>query len=372
MSERSVCFEALTGLGEVPEPLLRQLLREHGLDPAELGVDTERVGPEVLWELRERLPSDFVDAVHRIHDLSDPTGYDQLLSAYGGPLFLADGAAYTAAGFAAHAYLHRPDVFARAHGRRFIEALRRFQEFPGRLLIEPRWTPEAIGRVQGRLSAFFDERGRSSLCRIRPWNETGSRHFMISHGRHARTDDAVREVDGRASEVTLSWRPQQHDLVVYDMRTGRLRISAPDAHITREYVRVFGELLYGDPEWFAHGTVVSLVPLVEERCAVLTPTPGLLEVRWSNSRSPPASTTRLTVTFKGGGRVQGARRHPPRPGRLGSVAQGQAPMRFRSDGRWRADRVAGDWRRGDGVVRRYLELRGILCGPPAVPAEDVA
>src|SRR5690606_2828691 len=159
--------------------------------------------------------------------------------------------------------------FNRAHGRRFVEALRKFREFPGRLAVLPSYDAEALALVQERLAVFFHRRGRSALCRIRPWSERDNLHFMVSHGRCYRTDDAVYEAGGVCSEQTLMWRPQQHDLVVFDTRTGRLRVSAQDAQTLREYVCGFGQLLFGDPHWFVDGAVVSLDPLIHARQEVL-------------------------------------------------------------------------------------------------------
>lgn len=378
MIDRSPCFQAITGLQHLPDTLFRRLMDAHASGLAAAGIDTASADPLGLWAARDQLPASLVDTIHRIHDMSDDAGYDQLLSAAGGPLFVADSGDLPTVALAARTLLDRPDLFNRAHGRRFVEALRKFREFPGRLVAEPSLDDSALERAQRRFAAFFGRRGRSNLCRIRPWSESHTRNFMVSHGRTIRTDDAIHEIGGVCSETTLAWRPQQHDLVVFDERTGRLRVSAPDAHILREYVAGFGELLFGDEGWFGDGAVVSLAPLTQSRADVLRPSRGILGVRLVELEVGTRSDHCATITVKGEDVFRVLDEVRLDPAAHGPLLQAKLRLRIQSDGRWRTvsvgvpDRVTGDWRRDRGVVRRYLEERGFLAGPPSLPAEEAA
>jgi hypothetical protein len=372
MKEMSPSFEAISGLGVLPPTLLQRLLAPHAASLAAAGLDPSTIDAVALWNARERLPDGLVDSIHRIHDMSDDAGYDHLLSASGGPLFVSEGGVLPSIAVAARTLLDAPTLFNRAHGRRFVEVTRKFREFPGRTLQAPRelgpWMPE----VERRLSEFFLRRGRSGYCRIRPWTEGGNHHFLVSHGRCCRSDDAVYE-DG--TEHTLVWRPQQHDLVVYDPRTGRLRVSASDAPTLYEYVEGFGQLMFGDAGWFAHGAVVSLEPLLLARTEVLRPSRGLLAVKLVELEVGSRSEGLASLVLKGDDVARWLDETALDPSDHGPLRHAKIRLRVQSDGRWRTvsigvpDRVTGDWRREGAVVRQYLEERGFLAGPLPQVAE---
>lgn len=378
MPDHSPCFEAISGLRSLPETLFQRLLAPHADALARAGVDPIAADPGALWAARNELPVGLVDAIHRIHDMSDDAGYDQLLHAAGGPLFVAESGVLPTVAIATRALLDQPESFNRAHGRRFVEALRKFREFPGRLSMSPVLADTAVERAQERFAAFFHRRGRSALCRIRPWHEGQNLHVMVSHGRCYRTDDAVYEAGGVCSEHTLVWRPQQHDLVVLDARTGRLRVSAPDAHTLYEYVSGFGELLFGDPRWFVDGAVVSLDPLIHARSEVLRPTRGLLDVSLVELVVSSRSEGLEAMILRGADVARYLDKSRVDPAAEGPLVQAKLRLRSQQTGRWRTvtigvpDLVTGDWRHDGGVARRYLEERGFLAGPPVSPASEVA
>lgn len=373
--DNSVSLEALTGLAEIPASVMRRLLSQHGVALREAGLDPAALAAGDLWAHRDRLPTGLVDAFHRIHDMSDDAGYDQLLHAVGGPLFVADGGVLPSIAVAAQILVDHPAQFNRAHGRRFVEALRKFREFPGRLPVAPTLNPDAVRLAEQRFGKFFLERGRSAWCRIRCWHEGDSVHFMVSHGRCPRTDDAVYEAAGVPTEHTLVWRPQQHDLLLFDPRTGRLRISASDAPTLHEYLVGFGRLLFGDPRWFRDGPVVSLDPLIYARNDVLRPTPGVLAVRLTELEVGSRSENLASILLRGDDVARFLDESWLDPAAHGPLRQAKFRLRFASDGRWRSvgvgvpDRLTGDWRRDGAVVRRFLELRGLLAGPPPTESE---
>ncbi len=251
MSIPSPSFEAISSLRALPPPLFQRLLHAHGAALAGSGLDPNLLtDASQLWEARNQLPSSFIDIVHRLHDMSDAAGHDQLLGTANGPLFLAESNVLSPFALATQTYLERPEVFHRAHGRRYVESLRRFREFPGRTPTAISVCPIRLSSLEANFGATFELRRRTRHCRIRTWTEPDSHHFLVSHGSVHRTDETIEAREGHLHESMIEWRPQQHDLVVYDLRTGRLRISAPDAQTTQLYLEGFGETLFDDATWF--------------------------------------------------------------------------------------------------------------------------
>ncbi|MFN7146945.1 MAG: hypothetical protein ACK4YP_24435, partial [Myxococcota bacterium] len=187
---------------------------------------------------------------------------------------------------AATAFMDHPDLFERAHGRRLVQTMRGLTEFPGKA--RGRCGPVDVETLETRLGAHFDARGRSAHCRITMGTDGARTIFSVAHGCLVRSDEALTDeptVSGERTrplylpEHTVRYRPQRRDVVIFDADTGTLRIRAGDAATLNAYRRGFGELLHGDVEWFGHGQVVTLEPLVRQGQGVERPTPGLRAVR---------------------------------------------------------------------------------------------
>lgn len=366
MTLRSPCFEALTGLRFLPEPLLHRFLSRHADALTRAGVPLDAPDlPARLWELRSALPWELIDEAERIHDLGNAAGQDRLLAAIPGPLFVAEANGATPYAVATAAFCRYPEQFNVAHGRMLTEFRRRYRAFPGKAIAEPSVSPEAILTTQDKLGAAFEARNRSAMCRVRHWTEPGLLCFAISHGGAVRADDAVEDGHGAPSSTILTWRPMDTDVVLYDLAKGRLRVAAPDAITLRAYTLAFGELLFGDPEWFTVGRVVSLEPLLREGRRCLAPTRDLVEVRLVEGtielQGAWASYTHEDA-FDGLMALQDT--YP-----TGELRRAKLRMKFRSDGRWRSftlgvpDSLIGDWRRHGAVVMGFLEERGFIAGP---------
>jgi hypothetical protein len=59
-------------------------------------------------------------------------------------------------------------------------------------------------------------------------------------------------------------RPVQYDLVVYNIKTGELRVRANLVSERREYCRIFGEQLFGDAEFFPPSELFDLGAIHEQ------------------------------------------------------------------------------------------------------------
>jgi hypothetical protein len=210
------------------------------------------------------------------------------------------------------------------------------------------------------------------------WDDPSGLCFIVSHGGCRRLDDAVEDAPDGTREVTLPWRPRYHDLVVFDLRTGRLRVSAADAATTYAYLSEFGDLLAGDRCWFGSGQVVCLDPLLQDRGEALRPTLGLLEVRLAKIELGSLGVDGGSMTIDGANAFRTLDHAGVDPVAFGDLRTAKFRLKFASDRRERTvtlqvpDRVSGDWRRDGGVVRSFFEERGYLAGPPSEPQCEVA
>jgi hypothetical protein len=81
---------------------------------------------------------------------------------------------------------------------------------------------------------------------------------MRTHGGLFRTDGNITD---RLELSRLPWRPQKHDSVVYDVRTGILKVHARFEAERQVYRQTLGLALAADEDFFLAGACYTLEPL---------------------------------------------------------------------------------------------------------------
>lgn len=74
--------------------------------------------------------------------------------------------------------------------------------------------------------------------------------------------EASHREDGKSS--TEFYRPQQHDVLIYDTSIDELGVHAKTKGETKLYLSCFGRLVFGDEEYFPPADKFSLDPLIED------------------------------------------------------------------------------------------------------------
>lgn len=234
------------------------------------------------------LPVELADDLERIEDLADDRGATALQEAARRHGTHVHSLGLDPLEVAVRAFLDHRALFDSAHGRRLVETLRGTTEFVGREALAARDPEGALRALELDLGRQFDARARSAHCRITLARDQDRLVFTVAHGALVRADEALEDrpmlvceapAPVYLAERPLRYRPQRRDVVVYEAGAGRLRIRAGDAPTLHAYRRAFGELLFGQAEWFGNEPIVSLEPLVRLGAAVEAPTRGLREVK---------------------------------------------------------------------------------------------
>jgi hypothetical protein len=234
------------------------------------------------------LPVELADDLERIEDLADDRGATALQEAARRHGTHVHSLGLDPLEVAVRAFLDHRALFDSAHGRRLVETLRGTTEFVGREALAARDPEGALRALELDLGRHFDARARSAHCRITLARDEDRLVFTVAHGALVRADEALEDrpmlvceapAPVYLAERPLRYRPQRRDVVVYEAGAGRLRIRAGDAPTLHAYRRAFGELLFGQAEWFGNEPIVSLEPLVRLGAAVEAPTRGLREVK---------------------------------------------------------------------------------------------
>jgi hypothetical protein len=251
------------------EAALLRVLAEHAVPaPPDLKAWRHRLRTQP-----EAIAPELAETLRLIADMSDDQGHDLLVSSMG-PLFTPE--AKSGHDLAAHAWLEHRDLFLRTWSRRRHGRRGRFQEFTGR---EPRRMvhPEStlVAGLERWLGTAFEKRGATRHCRIRTYEHEDCVVLEIAHGRPLQSHAVIHlAADGDTWEDQLDLRRRQCDVVIYDNRTHRLRVSAPNAFTIRAYLQGVSEVLFDEVSWFVTDDIVCLQPLVVGADA-LAPTPGV-------------------------------------------------------------------------------------------------
>lgn len=255
----------------------------------------------LLTSSPDSLPPELVEALYGLKDLANDKGHDDLLSVgvpRPGPL--------SAQALALHALLEHPELYRHTLQGRSSRA-RSFRELPGRIHVPVRrFEPGELDQVADELGLDFQARGRSRHCRIEMITEHRTLSFQITHGRPTRQENSIVEETPQdpdrpflLHEGQTTYRPQQVDLVIYDPRTGHLKVQGRDATTMRQYARAFGQLLFRDPDWFRVGQVISLGPLAELGALALRPTPGIRSVELVQLKIAVPRQQKTDITLRG-------------------------------------------------------------------------
>lgn len=233
-------------------------LSPHGDD----GIDLVKLSG-VLMNPDENMPPQLVDALYLINEMATDEGMDALLDAVhrAGRSLKADASA-TPADIAVEVWLKWPDLLDRKHAENLITRPRSFEYFVGRAGAPQEVPPDDFTKrlsLQGQLDDWFDANRRGRGCRVLRFDRDGRLWFLVRHGMPVKREGSMK--DGKPDSVF--YRPEKHDVVVYDTGRDELGINASGKKEKRLYCQAFGAHLFGEPDYFPGDKKYTLDPLKE-------------------------------------------------------------------------------------------------------------
>lgn len=276
-------FSNLKRIQTVDKKYFRDLLRPFADDCKRFGLDLDHLTDDALFKFftafDTKTSGELLEVMHLLDDVAYEDGADRLRE-------LARARGHDLTGgrpdvdpreMAIRAYLFDRNLVLRVHDRLGYRKVTSFREFIGATAAAIKVPADAtLRRIEARFAAYFGQQDRGEFCEIRSYPEGTDVNFVIIHGkRYAR--ERVR--DERYRPKTLPFRPEKHDLVIYDNRTGRLKINAQYPAENDEYRRVFGELLFSGPKHFERTDVYDLSPLQRRGADALDCT-GIPGIQW--------------------------------------------------------------------------------------------
>jgi len=231
-------------------------LQQRGVPLPSSDTTAETLGLEalvsVLMSPAEDTPTALVDDFYLAHEMATPEAVDELLrAAESEGLRLRVGDRPTPADVAIQVLLvllADRNLLERKHAEQLLVRPRSFEHFQSEA--DPRplapITQRQLTLIEDELNSWFDSRKRGRGVRVLTWTKGSGVWFLIRHGDPYRREGAIDH--GRSASIL--YRPERHDVVVYDATSGELRIHAPSPKDKDQYRLLFGRHLFGSDNYF--------------------------------------------------------------------------------------------------------------------------
>jgi len=223
---------------------------------------------DILLNPDEGMPQPLVDALYYVNEMATTEGMDKLLSAAAGNgIELDAGAEMTPADVAVQVWLKDRGLFERQHAEQFLLRPRSFESFQSSELpgqeIQP--SPESLAALESDLDDWFETKKRGRGSRVFAYPRDGEVWFLVRHGQPFKREGILK---GKESS-SVYYRPEKHDVVVYNQALGELRVNAESKGEKDLYRAKFGLHLFGGENYFPDTAKYTLEPLRHDGEAAL-------------------------------------------------------------------------------------------------------
>lgn len=224
----------------------------------------------VLMMPTDDAPSDMVDALYFVHETASDHDLDELLAIAAKDNVLVDhDATSTVADIAVQIWIKEPALLKDRHAESIAFSHKSFMYFEGqdgtpRKFPDP--SPEQIENIQEAMNGWFYSHKRGRGCKVFVFRREHRVWVLIRHGLPMRREGGHQD-DGQTS--TQFYRPQQHDVLVYDEQRDEIGVHANTKGERELYLKTFGAALFENEDYFPFDKEFSLYPLIESGPAAL-------------------------------------------------------------------------------------------------------
>lgn len=215
----------------------------------------------VLLNPDESVPTDMVDALYYVHELSDEEGMDTLLDYLERHRVKIEiGSDRAPADVAMLVWLKDPDILKRQHAKGYAFRPHRFEHYRSRTRgVAPSGNEGLLISLQDHLDEWFEKRKRGRGCQIFTFESGDRLWIVIRHGEPFKREGSIRGGKS-ASEY---FRPEKYDVLIYETSTGTIAVNAKGIRLTSQYLYAVGVFFFGDGAFFPLKHEVTLTPLLQ-------------------------------------------------------------------------------------------------------------
>lgn len=227
-------------------------------------VDLEKLAT-VFLDPDPDMPRDLVESLNLVNEMATDEAMETILEAQGPRKFTLDvGDKPSPADVAVQTLLLNRLLLEELHNEHQLTRPRSFEYFVCEGDEPPKFTPpdkEQIAALEARLDDWYAKSKRGRGCKVIPFPKEGECWFLVRHGLPCKRESAM--VEGESSSVF--YRPQKHDVVVYDTSQGELRMNCCGKRELELFRKAFGLHLFGKEEFFPGTGKYRLKPLLKGR-----------------------------------------------------------------------------------------------------------
>ena len=217
------------------------------------GLDYEGL-VSVLLLPDENTPTELVDALYMVHEMATTEAMGGLLEAIeslppNDRFSLEDSPDPTPADVAVQVWLSAPQLLERKHSEQAVVGRRSFEyylssEAPAREFTLP--ARSKLERIERDLAGWFASKRRGEHVRVQMYPKGDEVWFVVRHGEPFRREGAQKG----AESSSVFYRPEKHDVLVYNWLIGELRVNASSKAEKDLYRRTFGLHVFGNEDHF--------------------------------------------------------------------------------------------------------------------------
>ncbi|TCZ63978.1 hypothetical protein [Roseicella aquatilis] len=234
--------------------------------PASTLIEIDYAGlADILMRPDAATPGDMVDALYYVQETASAEDMDQLLAAVRARgLMVTDDPAATPIDLAIDVWRVAPEVVRAHHAEAIAMRQQNFEYFgPGQPVrgAFPGIDAELRQRLESEFDDWFESHRRGRGCRMFVIRHTPMTWILVRHGQPTRREASQKDDGGVGTEF---YRPQRHDVLIFDERSGDLGVHASTKGERNLYLRTLGRHLFSGEEHFPPAGRFTLDPLIAD------------------------------------------------------------------------------------------------------------
>ncbi len=205
---------------------------------------------QILITSDDATPDELAEALYYINEVSTEDGADAILEYLERepPLFPINQNT-SPADLALQVWMVLPDVVKRISGNLLSTSKRAFDYYKTSRNPVPDFqapSEEAIAALENTLDNWFQRHLKGRFSKIICVPKHDYIWFMVRHGKRYSREAVIDD----GNSTSFHFRPEKHDVVVYNPANGELRINADSKGEIKLYRAAFGAHIFGDGNYF--------------------------------------------------------------------------------------------------------------------------
>lgn len=217
---------------------------------------------KILLTYDPDMPAELMNGLYYIDEAASDETLEWLLErAAEEGIGVSPGGKPTSADVAVQIYLARPSILEARTVKAIAFNKSAFQYYPGRHengREPPDVSEEHLALMAEIMNPWFDGKLKGRGVHVFVFRKENKFWLVIRHGKLA-VREGKHEEDGETGAAFF--RPQKHDVVIYDAAVDILGINAETKGEKDLYRQTLGDLVFGKAKYFSDGDVFTLAPI---------------------------------------------------------------------------------------------------------------